>query len=453
MVSASIRNEMYALADCNNFYASCERVFEPHLEGKPVVVLSNNDGCVIARSQEAKMLGFKVGDPIFKRRDDVKKHNVIIRSSNFSLYGDMSRRVMQIMRLFSPDVEVYSIDEAFIELDGLRGNRGRGRNYEDEMRRMRSTILQWTGIPISIGIGNTKTLAKLANHYAKRHVETGGVASIPENPEEMFKTVEIEDIWGIGRQWSKKLRNIGLKTAFDLAAMDSSLIRDSFNIVAMKTVMELQGHKYFHFEQSPEQRKTLLRSRSFGKPVTAWQELSEAIASHATRAAEKLRNEDLVAKVLRVFFHTSLFNRTDPRNSAHATVELIPPTNVTHDIIKAALTAAKPIWKSGFKYKRSGVYLTELTSGPVQRSLFDSHEKHVRDNRIMNVLDAVNEGMGAGTLHYAATGFTKVMQMRQLRRSPRYTTHWDELPECLCGLNNVQGGMSHIDPKAKFMNM
>ena len=420
---------MYALADCNNFYASCERIFEPHLEGKPLVVLSNNDGCVIARSQESKDLGFKVGDPIFKCKDVVRKHNVIVRSSNFALYGDMSRRVMQTIRLFSPDVEVYSIDEAFIKLDGLAG-----RNCEKVMRQMRAAILQWTGIPVSVGIGHTKTLAKLANHYAKKHIETGGVASIPKNPDAMLQCTQVEDIWGIGRQWSKKLRNIGVNTALDLASMDKESIRRSFNIIAMKTAMELRGHTYFRLEQAPEQRKTLLRSRSFGKPVESWHELSEAIASHATRASEKLRNENLVAKMLHVFFHTSLFNRTDPRNSAHATVELIPPTNVTHTIIKAALNAAKPIWKGGFRYKRAGVQLIDLSSGPVQCSLFDSPEEQAKDKRMMVLLDGVNSSMGAGTLHFAATGFTKVMQMKQLQRSPRYTTHWDELPECLCGL-------------------
>jgi DNA polymerase V len=420
---------MYALADCNNFYASCERVFEPQLEGRPVVVLSNNDGCVIARSEEAKVLGFKVGDPIFKCKEVIKQHKVVVRSSNFALYGDMSRRVMQAIRLFSPDVEVYSIDEAFIKLDGLQG-----RNYEDVMRQMRAAILQWTGITVSIGIGGTKTLAKLANHYAKKNIEVGGVAKIPDMPDEMFKTVKVEDVWGIGRQWSKKLRNIGINTAFDLVSMNPEDIRHSFNVIAMKTVMELRGCKYFTFEQSPEQRKTLLRSRSFSNPVISWQELSEAIASHATRAAEKLRNEDLVARVLRVFFHTSVHNKTDPRNSAHATVELMPPTNMTHTIIKAAINAAKPLWKSGFKYKRAGIQLIDLSSGPVQCSLFDSQEEQTRDKRMMVLLDAVNTSMGAGTLHFAATGFTKVMQMKQLQRSPRYTTHWDELPECLCGL-------------------
>ena len=336
---------------------------------------------------------------------------------------------MQTIRLFSPDVEVYSIDEAFIKLDGLAG-----RNYEKVMGQMRAAILQWTGIPVSVGIGHTKTLAKLANHYAKKHIETGGVASIPKNPAAMLQCTQVEDIWGIGHQWSKKLRNIGVNTALDLASIDKESIRRSFNIIAMKTAMELRGHTYFRLEQAPEQRKTLLRSRSFGKPVESWHELSEALASHATRASEKLRNENLVAKMLHVFFHTSLFNRTDPRNSAHATVELIPPTNVTHTIIKAALNAAKPMWKGGFRYKRAGVQLIDLSSGPVQCSLFDSPEEQSKNKRMMVLLDGVNSSMGAGTLHFAATGFTKVMQMKQLQKSPRYTTHWDELPECLCGL-------------------
>ncbi len=417
---------MYALADCNNFYASCERVFEPHLEQKPVVVLSNNDGCIIARSQEAKDVGFKMGEPIFKCRDRVKQHNVIVRSSNFSLYGDMSRRVMQTIRLFSPDVEVYSIDEAFIKLDGLRGI---GRDFEQEMRRMRAAVLQWTGIPISIGIGKTKTLAKLANHYAKKTPEVGGVAKIPQNPTAMLREVEVGDIWGIGRQWSKKFKNIGVHTAFDLVQMEPAVIQKTFNIVAMKTAMELRGSTYFRLEQTPDQRKTLLRSRSFAKPVTTWQEVSEAIASHATRAAEKLRNEELVASVLKVFFHTSLFNHQKPRHSAHATIELIPPTNITHTIIKAALDAAHPIWREGFEYKRAGIYLLELSKGHVQASLFDSQEEKIRNKQMMSVLDTVNANMGSGTLHFAATGFTKVMQMRQLQRSPRYTTHWDELPQ------------------------
>ena len=419
---------MYALADCNNFYASCERVFEPHLEKKPVVVLSNNDGCVIARSQEAKNAGFKMGEPIFKCRDRVKQHNVIVRSSNFSLYGDMSRRVMQTIRLFSPDVEVYSIDEAFIKLDGLRGI---GCDFEQEMRRMRAAVLQWTGIPISIGIGKTKTLAKLANHYAKKNIETGGVAQIPQNAHEMLRKVEVGDIWGIGRRWSEKFRNIGVCTAFDLAQLDPKLIQQKFNVVAMKTAMELRGCTHFRLEQSPEQRKTLLRSRSFAKPITRWQEVSEAIASHATRAAEKLRNEDLVAGVLKIFFHTSPFNHKKPRHSASATIELIPPTNITHTIIKAALEIARPVWRPGFEYKRAGVYFIELTKGQMQSTLFDSTEEKARDKRMMSVLDAVNTSMGAGTMHFAATGFTKVMQMRQLQRSPRYTTRWDELPQVI----------------------
>ena len=400
MVTSSFGHAMYALADCNNFYASCERVFEPNLECKPVVVLSNNDGCVIARSQEAKDIGFKMGEPIFKCQSRVHAHRVIVRSSNFSLYGDMSRRVMQTLRLFTPDVEVYSIDEAFLDLSGLAC-----RDALAEMARMRATVLRWTGIPISIGIGTTKTLAKLANHYAKKHPETGGVAQIPDPPE-----------------------MIGIQTAFDLASADEMLLQKSFNIVAMKTAMELRGHRFFGLEQTPEQRKTLLRSRSFGSAVTTWQDMSDAIASHATRAAEKLRQEELVAKHLRVFMHTSLFNRFEPRYSASDGVDLLPPTNTMHRIIKAALDIARPLWKDGFKYKRAGVYMPDLAKGPVQQSLFDTEAQIENDKRMMQVLDDVNTTMGAGTLHFASSGFSRKWHMRQLNRSPRYTTRWDELP-------------------------
>lgn len=423
LVNSSVKFPMYALADCNNFYASCERVFEPKLEHKPVVVLSNNDGCVIARSQEAKDIGFKMGEPIFKCQSRVHAHRVIVRSSNFSLYGDMSRRVMQTFRLFTPDVEVYSIDEAFLDLSGLAGL-----DALSEMARMRATVLKWTGIPISIGIGKTKTLAKLSNHYAKKHPETGGVAEIPDPPELMLRKVEVGDVWGIGRQLSKKLQMIGIQTAFDLARSDELLLRKSFNIVAMKTAMELRGHRFFGLEQTPEQRKTLLRSRSFGSAVTTWQDMSDAIASHATRAAEKLRQEELVAKHLRVFMHTSLFNRFDPRYSASDGVDLLPPTNTTHRIIKAALDIARPLWKDGFKYKRAGVYMPDLAKGPVQQCLFDAEAQIENDKRMMRVLDDINASMGAGTLHFASSGFSSKWHMRQLNRSPRYTTRWDELP-------------------------
>ncbi len=417
---------MYALADCNNFYASCERVFDPQLEGRPLVVLSNNDGCVIARSQEAKAIGFQVGDPIFKFKDCVQKHDVVVRSSNFALYGDMSRRVMNIFSLFSPDVEVYSIDEAFIQLDSLRG-----RNFEKLMREMRETVLQWTGIPVSIGIGSTKTLAKIANHYVKHKPATCGVAVIPDNPEEILKSVEVGDVWGIGRQWSKRLRIYGVKTAHDLLLLDPVFIKESFNIMAMKTVMELRGEQCFRFEQSPNRRKTLLRSSSFGSPVESWQELSEAIASHVTSASETLRSENLVAKSLRVFFNTNAFSNRDLRHFASASVQLLPATNVTHAIIKEALRLAEPLYKTGYKYKRAGVYLQEFSNGPVKQSLFDSVEDQGRNDRLMTLLDGLNKNMGKGTLHFASTGFTKVMEMEPLCRSPRYTTLWDEIPNVI----------------------
>ncbi len=423
MVTSSFGYAMYALADCNNFYASCERVFEPHLECKPVIVLSNNDGCIIARSQEAKDIGFKMGEPIFKCQSKVYAHHVIVRSSNFSLYGDMSRRVMQTLRFFTPEVEVYSIDEAFLDLSGLTVP-----DMLAEMVRMRETVFRWTGIPISIGIGKTKTLAKLANLYAKKHPETEGVAEIPNPPDAILRKVQVGDVWGIGRQWSKKLQMIGIKTALDLAITDEMLLRKSFNIAVMKTAMELRGHRFFSLEQTPEQRKTILRSCSFGSAVTSWQDMSDAIASHATRAAEKLRQEELVAKHLRVFMHTSLFNQFEPRYSGSDGVDLLPPTNTTNRIIKGALAIARSLWKDGFKYKRAGVYMSDLAKDRVQQSLFETEAQIENDNRVMQVLDDINAKMGASTIHFAASGFSGKWHMRQLNKSPRYTTRWDELP-------------------------
>jgi len=431
MVNSQVALSMYALADCNNFFVSCERVFEPQLENRPVMVLSNNDGCVVARSQEVKAIGIGMGEPVFKCQKIIERHNIVVRSSNFALYGDMSSRIMHTLRLFTPDVEVYSIDEAFLDLTGLTG-----RNVMHEMQRMRATVLQWTGIPISIGIGPTKTLAKLANHYAKYRASSGGVACIPSEEEDrndMLREVDVGDIWGVGRRWSKKLHDMGIHTALDLTEIDGSLIRDAFNVVALRTVLELRGRRCFYLEQSPEQRKTMVRSRSFGEPVLQWQEMSEAIATHVTRAAEKLRNEGLVARILRVFIHTSVFSKTDARYSGQATIELVPPTNVTTALIKAALGAGKTIWKQGYRYKRAGVYLTELSNGPVQGSLFDTPQAQEQDKRVMSVLDAVNASMGGGTLRFAASGFSKKpWHMRQLRRSPRYTTRWDELPIVKC---------------------
>ncbi|MCH2162744.1 MAG: Y-family DNA polymerase [Phycisphaerales bacterium] len=417
---------MYALADCNNFYASCERVFQPRLEGRPVIVLSNNDGCVVARSQEAKDLGIAMGEPVFKCRAIIKRHGVIVRSSNYTLYDEMSKRVVQTILAFIPDVEIYSIDEVFLDLEPLAG-----RNLESLCRKTRAAVLQWTGIPVSIGLGPTKTLAKLANRIAKKNPGTGGVYRLPETTSEReqdLHRIEIDDVWGIGRQWSKRLRQLGIRTALDLARRPASEIRRRFNVVAMRTAMELQGQACQDVEDVGTPRKTLVRSRSFGRMVTRWSDLSEAIATHASRAAEKLRAEGSVAGQLSVYLHTNRFREDLPQYHRGGSRELLPATNTTPVLVEAAISIGQHLWRDGFQYKKAGVMLADITRSGGQGGLFNQRDQ-VRDARLMQAMDAINTQLGPGTLHPAATGLqSREWHMQRNNRSPRYTTRWDELP-------------------------
>ncbi len=417
---------MYALADCNNFYASCERVFEPRLEGKPVIVLSNNDGCVVARSQEAKELGIAMGEPVFKCREIIKRHDVIVRSSNYTLYDDMSRRVVQSIMTFIPDIEIYSIDEVFLDLQPLIN-----RDLMAICHRTCRSVLSWTGIPISIGMGSTKTLAKLANRIAKKRVETGGVYCMPEDEAAMNRDLEstdIEDVWGIGRRWGRRFRQIGVGTAMDLARMPAMEVRRQFNVIAMRTALELRGEPCQDVQEVSTQRRTMVRSRSFGRMVTTWEELSEAIASHASRAAEKLRAEDSVAGQISVFLHTNRFREDMPQYHRNGTRELLPATNVTPVILEAARTIGRTLFREGFHYKKAGVMLGDITHGGGQGGLFDQRD-HGRDERLMKTLDRINDRMGPGTLHAAATGLQRrEWHMKRENRSPRYTTCWDDIP-------------------------
>ena len=422
------RMPMYALADCNNFYASCERVFDPSLEGRPVVVLSNNDGCVIARSQEAKDLGVCMGEPIFKCRQRMKDDSLVIRSSNYTLYDDMSRRVVESIRSFIPDIEIYSIDEVFLNLEPLAD-----RDIDLICRRARRAVLQWTGIPISIGIGTTKTLAKLANRIAKKDLSTGGVHRLPTLEEKRIETlakVPVEDVWGIGRRWAKRLHELGIKTALDLSRVPPLEIRRGFNVVAMRTALELRGTPCQEVEEVETPRKTLVRSRSFGSMVTRWEDMSEAIASHVTRAAEKLRSEGGHAGRISVFLQTNRFRDDLPQYGRSGSCELQPPTNVTPVILANALDLGRRLWRPGYHYKKTGVILCELAFDDVQGALFDQRD-HERDNRLMVTLDRINHRMGAETVHPAATGFKnhRNWAMRQSFRSPRYTTRWSDLPK------------------------
>ncbi|MCH2145468.1 MAG: Y-family DNA polymerase [Phycisphaerales bacterium] len=417
---------MYALVDCNNFYASCERVFQPELEGRPVIVLSNNDGCVVARSQEAKDVGIGMGEPLFKCRERIRRHRIAVRSSNYALYEDMSRRVVQTIMRFIPDLEIYSIDEVFLDLDPLAG-----RDLETLCRTARATVRRWTGIPVSVGLGPTRTLAKLANRIAKRSPDADGVCTFPTDETHrtrVLESVAIEDVWGIGRRWAKRLHRIGIHTALDMSRAPATEIRRNFNIVAMHTALELRGVPCGELETDPPLRQTLVRSRSFGSMVSEWDDLSEAIASHAIRAAEKLRHENARAGHLTVFIHTNRFRDELPQYSGSGGCELLPPTSTTPVILARALAIGRRLWRAGFQYKKAGVMLSEITRGPTQGGLFEQRDER-RDDRLMNTMDRINLKMGSGTLRPAASSFTpRRWTMNQDHRSPRFTTRWDELP-------------------------
>jgi len=420
---------MYALADCNNFYASCERVFDPKLANKPVIVLSNNDGCVVARSQEAKQIGIQMGQPVFECRDIIRSHAVIIRSSNYALYEDMSRRVVSAILHFIPDVEIYSIDEAFCDLAPMAG-----RDFDKLCREIRSAVFQWTGIPVSIGIGSTKTLAKIANRVAKREASTDAVYRFPCDVNEsrrVLSETRVEDVWGIGRRWGRRFRQLGVQSALDLAQMPPSIVRSHFNVTAMQTAMELAGVRCHELEAAPAPRRTLVRSRSFGEAVKRWDEMYQAIASHATRAAEKLRLEGGVAGRLSVFIQTNRFRQDQPQHCVSGSCELMPSTNTTPVLVEHASSIGRQLWKPGHAYKKAGVMLSEITFGEMQGALFSSRDD-AHDARLMEVLDRINMTMGSGTLHPAATGrHQRTGFMRQEHCSPRYTTRWSELPKVI----------------------
>jgi len=419
---------MLALADCNSFYASCERVFDPRLRDRPVVVLSNNDGCVVTWSAEAKALGIAVGVPFFQIRDLVKRHGVIVRSSNYTLYGDLSARVMAVLGRFTPHLEVYSIDEAFLDLSGMQTDR-----LVDYGRTIRHTVLRWTGIPVSIGIGPTKTLAKVANHLAKNAPAAEGVWSLadPRDQTAMLSRLDVQDIWGIGARLAVRLERAGIMTALDLRDASPSHVRRLVGVVGQRTALELGGLPCIGLEEAPPPAKSIVRSRSFGRPVERREELEEAVATHATRAAEKLRLHRRVAGMLSVFVATSRFKEAPYANLA--TVPLDPPTDDTARLIHAALAALRPIFRPGFKYQKAGVMLVGLEPrAGLTESLFVQYDRD-RSERLMAAVDSVNRRLGPDTLRYAAAGFAHPWHMRREHASPHYTTRWDELPTARSG--------------------
>lgn len=417
-----------ALVDCNNFYVSCERVFNPRLEGKPVVVLSNNDGCAVARSNEVKALGIKMGQPWFKMKDIAKKHGIIALSSNYTLYGDMSARVMSILSDFSPNQEIYSIDECFLDLDGFDPNM-----LMDYGQKIRQTVRQSTGIPVCVGMADTKTLAKLANHCAKKGLAgSNGVCNFGSMDEQqlgaLFASIPVGEVWGIGRRITAKLNEMSIMTIQDLRRADPEYIRQQFSVVVERTVNELNGIPCIDLEEAGTPRQQIMVSRSFGSEVTQLSDLSESISYFTSKAAEKLRHDGSVASNLCVFVRTNPFNEV-PQYSRSMIISLLQPTDDTTKLIHAALQGLKQIYRSGYGYKKSGVLLMGLQpKGSVQTSLFDEPEDQAKSDSMMRVMDAINRKMGQGSVTVASSGVRQRWAMRRERKSPSYTTEWAELP-------------------------
>ncbi|MCH8485718.1 MAG: Y-family DNA polymerase [Candidatus Cyclonatronum sp.] len=419
------RGPFYAIVDCNNFYASCERVFNPALRGKPVVVLSNNDGCVIARSAEAKEAGIPMGAPAFKYEREFREKGIRVFSSNYALYGDMSGRVVQTLRGFSDDVEVYSIDEAFMLLQPPKG-----RPVHLYGQEIRHRVRQWTGLPVSIGIAPTKTLAKIANHFAKREQLWEGVlhTDLIKDFDTYLRRLPVGEVWGIGRQHTQFLHSHGIESAYDLKTAPESWVKRHMHVTGLRTLRELNGIPSIEMEDI-EPRKGILSSRSFRKPVTDFGHMQEAVSAYMARAAEKLRGQHSVAGVVHVFVKTNRFAKSQPYYSNTATMPLPLATDFTPDLTKAALAGLTEVFVDGYAYQKAGVMLTEIRRrDQIQGNLFVNQDELERKKKLADAVDAVNQKMGRNKLIYAVNGLKQEWTMRQEHKSPAYTTNWDELP-------------------------
>lgn len=422
---------IFTLVDCNNFYVSCERVFNPKLKRVPVMVLSNNDGCVVARSNEVKVLGIKMGSPAFKCDKLVKEHNIQIFSSNYTLYADMSRRVMDILKNFTPDLEIYSIDEAFLSLSGLDL-----RDFKSYGQKIRKAVYKWTGIPVSIGIAETKVLAKVANEIAKKHDENYGVVDLVncsgKEIDAYLEQLDVSDVWGVGHQYTKLLKSNNINTAKDLKYADTNWIQRKMTVMGARCVYELNGLSCFELDKHPEPKKGIRSSKSFGVSVTSKHDLKEAVASYVSRAAEKLRSQSSYTNVMVVFLKTNRFKRDEPQYSNSAYIRLKEPTSSTIDLTKSALSGIDRIYKPGYRYKKAGVLLEGIQpDSQIQLNLFYpfDHAGKQQAKVLMNTIDMINKKWGRDSLKLAAAGTEQAWKMRRTRLSQRYTTNWNELLE------------------------
>ena len=415
----------FGLVDCNNFYASCERVFQPNLNGRAIVVLSNNDGCVVARSAEAKALGIVMGVPLFKIRDIVKNHSVVVRSSNYALYGDLSERVMSILASAAPRHEVYSIDECFLDLDRMPV-----KDLTAWCRDLRSHTRKCTGIPVSVGIGPTKTLSKIANKLAKSSSKADGVIDLSGHPEWLESALgktPVGEVWGIGRRWAAMLVGNGITSAVDLRNAQDGWIRQRMGVVGLRTVHELRGIPCHDLETQPAPKKTTCCSRSFGSATTDRDEVRAAIVSFAERAAEKVRRADQVCGSMQVFINTDPFATNAPQHGAAASTRFMSPTADSRTIVSAAMRIFERIWRDGFAWRKAGIMLLDLASpDSIQPNLFS--DQTADSDSLMKAIDRINDRFGRGTVGLGLSAKAAAWKMRQEHLSPHYTTRWEDIP-------------------------
>lgn len=420
MSSTAFDQDLYALVDCNNFYASCERVFNPSLKNFPIVVLSNNDGCVVARSEEAKALGIAMGVPFYQIKDLVQANRVRAFSSNYALYGDMSKRVMQILREFTPEIEVYSIDEAFLLLRGFS-------NIQTLAEQIKERVYKHVGLPVSIGVSTTKTLAKLANYLAKRVFKTG-VFCLLDHFDDYLKEVPVDRIWGIGHRRQEWLEEMNIFTAYDLKNMADAQIRKKMTVTGLRTVWELRGTSCLKWEEIESGKKGVGCSRMFGQPVKELREMQEAVSTYVGRASEKLRRQNLVAGYLHVFIETNRFKEDYYYQSLG--VQIAPATAYTPTLNGHAHRILEKIFREGYQYNRVGVLLTDLKSEKeMQASFLDPCYGETNQNVLMKIIDRYNSFVNHGKIRLASEGFKKPWHMKQLYKSACFTTRWNELLE------------------------
>ena len=420
-------SHVFALVDCNNFYASCEKLFRPDLATTPVVVLSNNDGCVVARSKEAKKLGIKMGVPLFQVRDLMQKHGVMAFSSNYALYADMSQRVMSTLEQLAPRVEVYSIDEAFLDLTGV----AHCQDLTEFGLTVRHTIQKWTGMTVCVGIAPSKTLAKLANHAAKTWQKTGGVVDLTSTVRQrkLLGLLPVHEVWGIGGKLTKRLQQLGIDTALQLADADPKFIRQHFSVVVERTVRELNDESCIDLEEVAPTKKQIVSSRAFGERITDKQQMHEAISEYISRACQKLRKEQQEAKHLTVFLRTSPFSDKDAPYSASKGTALDAPSADTRVFLAKATQLLDALWVNGYRYAKAGVMLADFYDpGVYQPGLFDEPlVQKESDQKLMQLMDNLNTKFGK-TIWFASQGVKQEWSMKRELLSPAYTTNWKQLP-------------------------